>query len=378
MPRQRSEARVLGPYPKRDKWRLVVRDERGAESFVSYATQEEAERVKRALLTELRHRQPRKVEEALDAYEVFLRDVKQNKPTSIRTTMIRLRTFFPDESIPLADVTPRRAAAMYLNLTRAQSVDSHRNILAEARTFLKWCVQTKKWLATNPLADIQGVGKRKHGKPQLRIDEARRWLAVASQLAEDGDAGAIAAMTTLLLGLRSSEVTDREVRDLDDGGRQLWIPDSKTAAGRRRLEVPEVLQPHLRGLAEAKLPNAPLFGHHWRDWPRKQVKPQHAGHRGRNHCPRRCQQSRPRVAHRDLPQLCRPRHRPASQLKTHSDGTQRRPKLILAGNESLPNRCPALEVAEKYTLAPKQKSPYFRGEVQAFKCGAEGSRTPGL
>jgi len=71
---------------------------------------------------------------------------------------------------------------------------------------------------------------------------------------------------------RSSEVTEREVRDLDDGGRQLWIPDSKTAAGRRRLEVPEVLQPHLRGLAEAKLPNAPLFGHHWRDWPRKQVK----------------------------------------------------------------------------------------------------------
>jgi integrase len=161
---------------------------------------------------------------------------------------------------------------MHLILTRAQSVDSQRNILAEARTFLKWCVQTKKWLATNPLADIQGVGKRRHGKPQLRIDEARRWLAVASQLAEDGDAGAIAAMTTLLMGMRSSEVIERVVRDLDDGGRQLWIPDSKTLAGRRRLEVPEVLQPHLRGLSEAKLPNALLFGHHWRDWPRKQVK----------------------------------------------------------------------------------------------------------
>ena len=58
MPRQRSAARVLGPHPKRDKWRLVVRDERGAESFVSYATQEEAERVKLALTGELRQRQP--------------------------------------------------------------------------------------------------------------------------------------------------------------------------------------------------------------------------------------------------------------------------------------------------------------------------------
>lgn len=30
---------------------------------------------------------------------------------------------------------------------------------------------------------IRGVGKRQHGKPQLRINEARSWLAVAKQLA---------------------------------------------------------------------------------------------------------------------------------------------------------------------------------------------------
>jgi integrase len=271
MPRKRSAARVLGPYPKRDKWRLVVRDERGAESFVSYATKEEAERVKLALTGELRQRAPRTVAEALQAYELYLRDVKQNKPTSVRTTMIRLRTFFPDDELTLAEVTPRRAAAMYLNLTRAQAVDSQRNILAETRTFLKWCVRAQKWLATSPLADIEGVGKRKHGKPQLRIDEARRWLAIATQLATEGDAGAIAAMTTLLLGLRASEVVEREVRDLDDEGRLLWIPSSKTLAGRRRLEIPDSLQPHLRALTEAKLPGARLFGQHWRDWPRKQV-----------------------------------------------------------------------------------------------------------
>jgi hypothetical protein len=29
------------------------------------------------------------------------------------------------------------------------------------------------------------------------------------------------------------------VRDLDDGGALLWIPDSKTLAGRRKLQVPE-------------------------------------------------------------------------------------------------------------------------------------------
>ena len=119
MPRPRSAARVLGPYPKRDKWRLVVRDERGAESFVSYATQEEAERVKLALTGELRQRQPRTIAEAVQAYELYLRDVKQNKPTSVRTTITRLRTFFPDDELTLAEITPRRAASMHLILTRA-------------------------------------------------------------------------------------------------------------------------------------------------------------------------------------------------------------------------------------------------------------------
>ncbi len=73
---------------------------------------------------------------------------------------------------------------------------------------------------------------------------------------------------TLLMGMRASEVISRVVRDLDDDGRLLWIPDAKTAKGRRTVQVPEVLQPYLRKLAEDKTPAAKLFGEHWRDWPR--------------------------------------------------------------------------------------------------------------
>ena len=43
------------------------------------------------------------------------------------------------------------------------------------------------------------------------------------------------------------------VRDLDDDGKLLWIPDSKTEAGRRTLQVPELLRPMLKALAEGKL-----------------------------------------------------------------------------------------------------------------------------
>jgi len=115
------------------------------------------------------------------------------------------------------------------------------------------------------------VGKRRHGKEQLRIDEARRWQGKAIEYAERGEAGAVAAMMCLVMGMRCSEVVSRIVRDLDDEGRLLWIPDSKTLAGRRKLQVPDFLQPYLIRLAKDRDPQAGLLGEHWRDWPRKWV-----------------------------------------------------------------------------------------------------------
>lgn len=60
-------------------------------------------------------------------------------------------------------------------------------------------------------------------------------------------------------------VLDRAPGDL------LSIPCSKTPAGRRTLEVPEVLQPMLVACCEGKAPSAYIFeteagGAHWRDW----------------------------------------------------------------------------------------------------------------
>jgi integrase len=78
-------------------------------------------------------------------------------------------------------------------------------------------------------------------------------------------------MTALVMGMRASEIVSRVVRDLDDGGALLWIPDSKTLAGRRKLQVPEFLQPYLVELARGRDPQAALFGEHWRDWLRKWV-----------------------------------------------------------------------------------------------------------
>lgn len=66
--------------------------------------------------------------------------------------------------------------------------------------------------------------------------------------------------------------------DLDEDnaeGDLLWIPCSKTPAGRRTLEVPEVLRPYLLACCKDKAPDRYIFEAelrdgvsvpHWRDW----------------------------------------------------------------------------------------------------------------
>ncbi len=289
MAQRRKGERVLGPYPHAGRWRLIVVGPGGEKSRQEYESKKEADRVKVWVTKELQLAEERTIGDAKREYAMYLRNEKQNKPGSVEDTAYRLGMFFAEvggdgtvirglEDEALSSITPKNGAELYGGLRRRKaksgkqlSVDSHRNILAEAKSFLKWCAG-KKWIVGNPLDEVEGVGKRKHGKEQLRIDEARRWQAKAIELADRGEAGAIAAMMCLLMGMRCSEVVSRVVRDLDDEGRLLWIPDSKTLAGRRKLQVPDFLQPYLVGMVKGRSSTSPLFGgEHWRDWPRKWV-----------------------------------------------------------------------------------------------------------
>jgi integrase len=116
----------------------------------------------------------------------------------------------------------------------------------------------------DPIGSVEIVGKKRRGKPQLRIDEARTLLIHALRTSDEAKpnrerVGALAVATALLLGLRNGEVVDRKVRDLDDGGRVLVIDESKTAAGIRNVEVPEVLRDRLAKMAEGRAAAEQLF-----------------------------------------------------------------------------------------------------------------------
>ena len=242
--RKRGE-RVLGPYPHAGKWRLIVVGPGGEKSRREYESKKEAERVKAGVERELQVAEERTIADAKKEYAMYLLEEKQNKPGSVEDTGYRLGMFFSEvgedgkvirslDDEALSSITPKKGAELYTGLRRRKTqsgkplaVDSHRNILAEAKSFLKWCLG-RKWIVRNPLEEVEGVGKRHHGKEQLRIDEARKWQAKAIEFADRGEEGAVAAMMCLLIGMRCSEVVSRVVRDLDDDGRLLWIPDQKT------------------------------------------------------------------------------------------------------------------------------------------------------
>ena len=268
---------IRGPYKHRDgQWRCRIIRQSGRIWCPLAQTPERALRLAELCAAEI-EREGLTLAEAIPRYEAYLREEKGNRPASCTATTARLRLFFPTLSLKVFELTANKCASYYNALVKAPSEktgrplasDTHRNYLAEAKTFLGWCV-ARKMLRSNPLAEIRGVGRRKHGKEQLTHDEACRWLDVAVALAPD-EPGAVAAALLLLCGLRSGEVVERIVRDVDKGGKELRITSGKTRAAIRPVAIPEVIRPYVLELCQGKAPTARLFGQHWRDWPRHWV-----------------------------------------------------------------------------------------------------------
>lgn len=167
---------------------------------------------------------------------------------------------------PVIASSPAGAEQMYLAETQRTkfngdpiAVATHHAVLRRIKCFFKWAV-ARRYLDANPFAEVRSVGTPPRGKPQLRIDEARRFVACALDHVRRLDVGATAALMQIFLGLRPTEAMVRVVRDLDDEGRVLWIPFGKTPNARRRLQVPDILRDILLQHARDKPADAPLLG----------------------------------------------------------------------------------------------------------------------
>lgn len=257
----KSVARVLGPYPNGPKWRLVLLDGASRKALLA-DTREAALKLRENLLGQIKSHTYRTIGEALEEYlgALAARDV-------ITVDKIRrmLRLFLPLDEL-LSAISPERAEQMYLAETQRTkpngqpiAADTHHLVLRRSKQFYKWAL-ARRYVDRNPFAEVRPIGRPRLGKPQLRIDEARRLVDCALVQAQKLDVGSTAALIQIFLGLRPTESMIRVVRDLDDQGRVLWVPFGKTRNARRRLQVPEVLRELLLRHAQGKSADAPLLG----------------------------------------------------------------------------------------------------------------------
>lgn len=256
-----AQPTIYGPYADGGKWRLIVTDgdERKA---IKTDTYKRAVELRDSMLEEIKRRTSRTFQEAVTEYRDSL---TSRGLLTIAHIIGQLRRFLPMDEV-ISAIDSARAEAMYAAETQRRkqngklvAADSHQTALRITKRFYRWLVSTRQ-IKVSPFEAVRVVGRLKRGKTQLRIDEARKLVAVAVQRALKLHIGATAILMQILLGLRPTEAVIRVVRDLDDDGRVLWVPFGKTSNAKRRLQVPEALRQVLLLHAHGKGSDSPLLG----------------------------------------------------------------------------------------------------------------------
>lgn len=252
---QRRGELAHGPYEHGQKFRIILVGADGTRRRRSFATRAAAEAYKEAVLGETQS--GRTVSVAVEAFLAAKR-AKGVAGATLESYEDRLAALVGKVGGRPVRYLAGRGAELYAAAQAGRAADTHRNALVVGQQLGRWLVR-QRWLRADPFADVEPVGRRVVGadKPRHTVDEARRLQATCHDLG--ADPGAVIALGYLLLGERASELVDCDVRDLDDGGRLLWIRGTKTATARRRLLVPDELVPLLLALAGDRSGDEPLF-----------------------------------------------------------------------------------------------------------------------
>lgn len=261
---------VLGPYADRKGWRVRVYVNGEEIECKCFDDRQDALTYKQTQEDKLSHLQHRALRDVLEEWAQYTVCVGTYKAETANGAAASLRRFLGDAlDSDIRDLTAKRATEI-CNLAvmtptektgAPLSVASRKLFISRAKTLFTWAHE-RGYIRVNPFADIKVLGKVRRGKPQLRIDEARRFIDTALRhYTETHQALAVAVAGALFMGLRTGELLDRQVRDLEDGGRYLCIDRGKSQNATRRPEVPEPLRPYLLDLASQRGPSEPLFGY---------------------------------------------------------------------------------------------------------------------
>jgi integrase len=264
-----GQERIHGPYKHRNRYRVIEVRGDGTKEVVSFESEAEALKY---IAAAKKVAIGRSVGEAVTDYLQYLRGQParrggMRRDSTIELNRSRLVGFLqlPEGDRPLGTLTPQYARKLFDARAAEVKPDTLVAELATIQRWMRYCVDVEGWLPKDPFVGPDGkpllvTGDLSTGKPQLREDEARRFLATALL---EGTQGGLAAALALLTGMRASEVTGLTVRDLDSGGTVLWVADNAVRKLKnrkmRRLQVPTVLQHRLRSLAGERSPEERLF-----------------------------------------------------------------------------------------------------------------------
>lgn len=225
-------------YPDRNSFRVVGIDGGGRVSK-TFATREAAQ----AFVADKRAKtETRSVSDAIAAYLDEKRALGRRE-TTVDTIEYRLRTLLrvEDGIVALRSITAATGRALWKRFADEYSGDYQKGAKSEAVRFFAFC-RAKGWTGADPFAESKATKPRRTGRPQLRIDETRKLEAAA--LADAHPSGLATAML-INMGIRVSMLTERVVRDVDDGGRILWVDRAKTKNSEGAFEVPAHLRKRL-------------------------------------------------------------------------------------------------------------------------------------
>jgi len=249
---QRKKGNVCVYYNKqRGNWRVQVTRADRKRTTHTVATEELAEEI----AAHARAQQESEVQTVAEAIDMYLDElmVQGCSGSHLVSTRARLRMMFPDAHRQgIGELHPLMGKILYSSVLdrisprtgKRYAVDTARNSLLQSRAMCVW-LMSKGVIDSNPFDGVKGVGRRKRGKKQLTIDEARKF---ADACFSEGSPGSTAALCCLLLAMRAGEIVGLTARSIDDGGRLLRIDEAKTAAGVRLIEIPEPMRALLPAL----------------------------------------------------------------------------------------------------------------------------------
>lgn len=177
-----------------------------------------------------------------DALSVYARDVSPTKKTAVKEQkmLARLQRELPNVDWPIqnyrSEFIQQWQSKMMNRLYKPLKANSILRIYSTLGAFFNWCIK-KKWITVNPLKDVDKPSVSEHRERRIELEELQ---AIIQKLDyEVGDVPetknqqvGLIFLIAIATGMRSGEIVNRLVSEIDLDKRVVIVPRTKNGTKR--------------------------------------------------------------------------------------------------------------------------------------------------